>query len=154
MSDTTTMSAEELVAWAQTAQVGAELAPYEDWAVRLVLPILYQRGMDLEIEYDGAWARVRASFARRMADVLRRDREVTIVSAYAVRWTDGRRGETYESYDAAVDALRAELGDDAVIGHDGDLTAYGDRTLAWRGEADSEDDDGARAVASIVEVRS
>jgi hypothetical protein len=44
---------------------------------------------------------------------------------------------------------------ECVIGHDGDLrSGGGDRALVWKNEADSVDDAGAYAVASIVEVRS
>ena len=38
---------------------------------------------------------------------------------------------------------------EAEIGHDGDLTDSGDRTLCWADEPSSINDDGARAVASI-----
>ena len=37
----------------------------------------------------------------------------------------------------------------AVIGHDGDLSDGGDRTLCWADEDSSVNDDGANAVASI-----
>ena len=36
-----------------------------------------------------------------------------------------------------------------VIGHGGDLSDGGDRTLFWASEADAEDDDGARALGSV-----
>jgi hypothetical protein len=65
----------------------------------------------------------------------------------SVHWTFGRVDE-YNSYDEAVAAIRAEH-PDAEIGHAGDLSDGGDRTLVWADEAASVDDDGARAIASI-----
>lgn len=73
--------------------------------------------------------------------------------AYTISYSDGRASTEHETYEAAQDAIRAEW-PDAEIGHDGDLTSGGDRTLCWACEEDSEDDDGARAVASIYEVQS
>lgn len=67
--------------------------------------------------------------------------------AVEVSYTNGR-SESYESYDAAVEALTTEY-PDAEIGHDGDLSDGGDRTLVWESEEDSVNDDGAKAVASI-----
>ena len=45
-------------------------------------------------------------------------------------------------------AVAAECGA-AVIGHDGDLSEGGDRTLFWSDEDAAENDDGARAMGSI-----
>lgn len=36
-----------------------------------------------------------------------------------------------------------------MIGHAGDLTDGGTRTLAWADQADAQDDDGRKAIASI-----
>lgn len=75
---------------------------------------------------------------------------------YAIHWTNGRVDGGYETLDAAEEAVRAAY-PDAAIGHDGDLRDIcGDRTLCWRDEEESIDDDGARAVCSIYreEVRS
>lgn len=55
---------------------------------------------------------------------------------------------SHDTYRAAVDACKAEWSS-AEIGHDGDLTCGGERTLVWADEMSSVDDDGARAVASI-----
>jgi hypothetical protein len=62
-----------------------------------------------------------------------------------VSWADGRE-ERCETYAEALECVDAECG---VVGHDGDLTDGGDRTLCWATESDSVDDAGARAVASI-----
>lgn len=64
-----------------------------------------------------------------------------------ISYTDGRTAE-YDSYEAAVGAIEAQY-EDAAIGHSGDLTDGGDRTLCWADLASSVDDDGAHAVASI-----
>lgn len=39
---------------------------------------------------------------------------------------------------------------DAVIGHDGDLSDGGDRTLCWRDDDEAVNDDGANAIACII----
>lgn len=57
----------------------------------------------------------------------------------------------FSTYQEALAACKAEW-PEAEIGHDGDLTGGGDRTLVWSCEADSIDDDGGNAVASIVEA--
>lgn len=74
---------------------------------------------------------------------------------YQIRWSNGA-SEQHDTYEAACDAVRARY-PEAEIGHDGDLTEHGDRTLCWRDEAESMGphgygDDGACAVCSIVEV--
>ena len=38
----------------------------------------------------------------------------------------------------------------AVIGHDGDLSDGGDRTLCWRDDDSAVNDDGANAIATIT----
>ncbi len=65
-----------------------------------------------------------------------------------VTYTDGRT-ENYANYEAALDSLGVEYGPDMVAEHDGDLSEGGDRTLVWASENASENDDGAKAVASI-----
>jgi hypothetical protein len=70
---------------------------------------------------------------------------------YEITYTDGRT-DTAETYEAAVAIIEAEY-EEAEIGHDGDLSDGGDRTLCWADEASSVNDDGANAVASIREAR-
>ena len=55
---------------------------------------------------------------------------------------------TYE----AAEALIYDRYPDAEIGHAGDLSEGGDRTLAWASHEDSVDDDGRQAVGSIRRV--
>jgi hypothetical protein len=68
---------------------------------------------------------------------------------FEIHRSDGRVTR-HDSYTDALETCEAEWGEDVEIGHDGDLTDGGDRTLVWRDEASSIDDDGAHAVASIV----
>ena len=69
-----------------------------------------------------------------------------------ISYTDGTIDGGYETTEAALAAIEANY-PDYWAGHDGDLADGGDRTLVWACEADSEDDDGARAIASL-EVQS
>lgn len=72
---------------------------------------------------------------------------MTSLQPVTVSYTDGRTAD-FDNYDAAVDAIEAQY-EDAEIGHSGDLQDGGDRTLCWADEANSVNDDGANAVASI-----
>lgn len=73
------------------------------------------------------------------------------MTRYAIEWSDGSRDE-YDTYDQATTAVTARY-PDAEIGHDGDLSEGGDRTLCWASEAESMNDDGQNAVAEIVPVK-
>jgi len=68
---------------------------------------------------------------------------------YTIKFSNGQHDESTDTYDEAVAAIREIYGEDAVIGHDGDLSDSGDRTLCWADEASSIGDDGKNAVASI-----
>lgn len=70
-----------------------------------------------------------------------------MTTTYEISYTDGRT-DTVDSYDAAVAIIESEY-PGAEIGHDGDLSDGGDRTLCWSDEESSVNDDGANAVASI-----
>ena len=73
---------------------------------------------------------------------------------YTISFVAGRKETIEGSYQEALDYVRELVGVDAEIGHDGDLTDGGDRTLFWACEEDSVDDDGKRAAGSIrSEVR-
>ena len=72
---------------------------------------------------------------------------------YEVRYSNGRKVEMLDSYAAALAEVESAYPGMAT-GHSGDLADGGERTLCWASEEDSEDDDGARAVASIHEVQS
>lgn len=76
----------------------------------------------------------------------------TTYETYEIRYSDGRRTE-HDTYESAKDEILARW-PDAEIGHDGDLSDGGKRTLCWSSEEESIDDNGARAVASIYGVRS
>lgn len=64
-----------------------------------------------------------------------------------IEWATGMREIV------SIDQLDAALSDDGAqdyeIGHDGDLLSHGDRTLVWLADGSAEDDDGARAMASL-----
>jgi hypothetical protein len=70
-------------------------------------------------------------------------------TAYAVKHTHTCQVDTFDTLDEALDALREVYGDDIEVDGTEDLDQSHGRALVWRDEADSVDDDGARAVASI-----
>jgi len=65
-----------------------------------------------------------------------------------IRYTDGTIDGGHATTTEALTAIEANY-PDYWAEHDGDLADGGDRTLVWACEADSEDDDGARAIASL-----
>lgn len=67
---------------------------------------------------------------------------------YRIDYPDGRDSSTVATFDDAV-CLLADSYPELEYGHAGDLSEGGDRTLVWACEADSIDDAGARAVATI-----
>ena len=67
---------------------------------------------------------------------------------YAISYADGTSTLAI-SYETAVAAIKADY-PAAVVGHDGDLSDGGDRTLCWADETDAANDDGANAIASII----
>lgn len=67
---------------------------------------------------------------------------------YRISYTDGAPDDVVPTY-AEARTVIDERWPDAEVRHDGDLDGGGDRTLVWATEADSVNDDGARAVASI-----
>lgn len=73
--------------------------------------------------------------------------QINTAVEFVVSYSNGSQEQRFETYAEAVAALKAEGCE--VVGHDGDLEGGGDRTLAWRTEADSIDDDGARTYARI-----
>lgn len=76
----------------------------------------------------------------------------TTSETYLIERADGRTS-THETYQEACDAIYAEYAD-AEIGHAGDISEGGDRTLCWADATSAQDDDGRHAVATIREVRS
>lgn len=53
-----------------------------------------------------------------------------------------------DTYEEAVAYVQEQL-PGCEMGHAGDITDGGDRTLVWVDEADAENDDGSRAIAEI-----
>ena len=70
---------------------------------------------------------------------------------YEIKYSNGRVDIGFGSYDEAITAFAAEH-EEGVLGHDGDLSSGGDRTLCWASAEEADGDDGARAVASIVAI--
>lgn len=68
---------------------------------------------------------------------------------FAIHYSNGRIDGGYETTQDCLDAIE-RLYPDYYAGHDGDLAEGGDRTLVWANEDESFDDDGMRAIASIV----
>ena len=67
---------------------------------------------------------------------------------YRVKFSNGVERGPFVSYDLAEACVKASY-PNASIGHDGDISDGGARTLCWESEEDGEDDDGEHAVASI-----
>lgn len=68
---------------------------------------------------------------------------------YVISYTDGSREQSYDTLEQAKAAVRDEFGKAVVIGHDGDLDGYGDKTMFWADEDEAENDDGTHALGSI-----
>ena len=69
-------------------------------------------------------------------------------STYKITWSHGHTDYGFATYEAAKEAVKSVLSE-AEIGHDGDISDGGERTLFWESEEDSIDDDGAKAAGSI-----
>lgn len=70
-------------------------------------------------------------------------------TTYSIQHSHGATESGFETYEAALEAVRSVYGEDAEIGHDGDISEGGERTLVWQDEDDAENDDGSRACAVI-----
>lgn len=69
--------------------------------------------------------------------------------SYRITYANGSLAASeVATYDDAI-ILCASRWPELEYGHSGDLTDGGDRTLVWACAADAENDDGARAVATI-----
>ena len=68
---------------------------------------------------------------------------------YEISFANGDKSALYTTYEDACEVLQELYGEDIVIGHDGDLSTGGDRTLVWENEKDSENDSGKNSIASI-----
>jgi hypothetical protein len=69
--------------------------------------------------------------------------------SYIIRYANGDIDGGYDSTQDCLDRIELRYRN-YYAGHDGDLSEGGDRTLVWANEPDSENDDGYRAIASIV----
>jgi len=69
---------------------------------------------------------------------------------YKIAHSHGQTETGIDTYEEALERVRAVYGADCEIGHDGDLTDGGDRTLVWSDEDTARNDDGSRAVAKIT----
>lgn len=70
---------------------------------------------------------------------------------YELENEHGHKISSHIDYPSALAAAEEWAGPDGVIGHDGDLSCGGDKTLIWANEASSIDDAGANAIGSIRE---
>lgn len=71
------------------------------------------------------------------------------MASYKIVWAHGQTDYGFGSLDAAEETIRTVLSE-AEIGHDGDLSDGGERTLFWSSAEDAENDDGVRAAGKIV----
>ena len=71
------------------------------------------------------------------------------MTTYAIKHSHGQTETGIETYEEAVERVRAVY-KSAEIGHDGDISEGGERTLCWSSQEDSIDDDGRRTCCSIV----
>ena len=69
---------------------------------------------------------------------------------YIINHRNGNTDMT-STFKAACERIKDQY-PNARIGHDGDLSDGGDRTLVWATFGDGTDDDGSNAVASIQYV--
>lgn len=68
---------------------------------------------------------------------------------FEISFVNGASPVDCDDWDAVIAHLDAEIDDGYVIGHSGDLSDGGDRTLFWGSEKESENDDGARALGEV-----
>jgi len=71
------------------------------------------------------------------------------MSKYTVVFANGDSPIQVDGYINVEPTLRAKYGYAVEIGHDGDLSNGGDRTLFWADEKDAENDDGANALGEV-----
>lgn len=69
-------------------------------------------------------------------------------TTYAIKHSHGQTDTGYETYEAACAAVR-RVYSDAEIGHDGDISQGGERTLCWASAEAAANDDGSRACCVI-----
>jgi hypothetical protein len=72
----------------------------------------------------------------------------TMTNTYKITWSHTSAVETFDTYEEAVAAVEAVLSE-PEIGHDGDISEGGERTLFWASSELATNDDGSRAAGSI-----
>ena len=70
------------------------------------------------------------------------------MTTYTIKHSHGQTESGYATYEEAIAAVESVYSQ-AEIGHDGDISEGGERTLVWASAEDAEDDDGSRACCSI-----
>ena len=68
---------------------------------------------------------------------------------YILQDDQGRTLSTHADYESAIAAAEEYAGADGVVGHDGDLSDGGDKTLIWSDEDSSVNDPGIHAIGAI-----
>lgn len=72
-----------------------------------------------------------------------------ITESYKIVHSHGITETGIDTYDEAIERVRAVYGADCEIGHDGDISYGTNRTLVWSDAKIAENDDGSRAVCAI-----
>jgi hypothetical protein len=72
------------------------------------------------------------------------------MATYRITFADGQPPIDVDGWNNVEPTLRAKYGHAVLIGHDGDLSDGGNRTLFWSDADAAADDDGTRALGSVV----
>lgn len=73
---------------------------------------------------------------------------------FKIKHSHGQTEAGIDTYDDAISRVRAVYGDDVEIGHSGDISDLGERTLCWQSDVPEANRDGSRACCSIIKVHS
>ena len=71
------------------------------------------------------------------------------MSSYIIEFANGDAPIEVDGYLDVEPTLRAKYGHRVEIGHNGDLSDGGERTLFWADKKDAENDDGANALGEV-----
>lgn len=74
---------------------------------------------------------------------------MTSTTTYAIKHSHGRTETGFATYEDAIAAVRSVY-QSAAVGHSGDISDGGERTLVWADEETAHESDGSRACAVIV----
>jgi hypothetical protein len=75
--------------------------------------------------------------------------EPQTTTVYVIHWTSGGTSRPAPSLEYACRIAKAVMGYEPVIGHPGDISEGGHRSLIWPSEEAAYNDDGSRAVGEI-----